>query len=163
MKLIASGVTKSAASTRSPSFSRSSSSTRITILPALRSAMMSVVGLTAMGGSHPSGARVLEFAQALGVARERIHFDVDLHARRERVESRRGERMRDQVHFELRAVHRIDRQAYAIHGNRAFARDVPGEFARRIDYQSAVIAGRVESHHRADAVDVAGNQMPVYA
>src|SRR5258706_4567891 len=46
MKLIASGVTKSAASTRSPSFSRSSSSTRITILPALISAIISVIGLT---------------------------------------------------------------------------------------------------------------------
>ena len=44
MKLIFSGVTNSAAKMRSPSFSRSSSSTRITILPALISAMISVVG-----------------------------------------------------------------------------------------------------------------------
>src|SRR5471032_2172033 len=43
MKLIASGVTKSAAMTRSPSFSRSSSSTRITIRPAFSSAMISGV------------------------------------------------------------------------------------------------------------------------
>ncbi len=47
-KLIFSGVTKSAANTRSPSFSRFSSSTRITIRPALRSAMISVVGLKVM-------------------------------------------------------------------------------------------------------------------
>src|SRR3990172_8279921 len=43
MKLIASGVTNSAASVRSPSFSRSSSSTRITILPARMSAMASSI------------------------------------------------------------------------------------------------------------------------
>ncbi len=49
MKLIASGVTQSAASTRSPSFSRSSSSTSTTIRPALRSAMMSVIGAMAHG------------------------------------------------------------------------------------------------------------------
>ena len=47
MKLIASGDTKSAASTRSPSFSRSSSSMRITMRPALSSAMMSWMGLRA--------------------------------------------------------------------------------------------------------------------
>ena len=41
MKLIASGVTHCAAMVRSPSFSRSSSSTRITILPALISSMAS--------------------------------------------------------------------------------------------------------------------------
>jgi len=54
-KLILSGVTNSAANTRSPSFSRSSSSTRTTILPARRSATMSATGLMAavslrMGG-----------------------------------------------------------------------------------------------------------------
>ena len=45
MKLTASGVTCSAASTRSPSFSRSSSSTSTTILPARMSAMISAGGL----------------------------------------------------------------------------------------------------------------------
>ena len=43
MKLMASGVTKSAASSRSPSFSRSSSSMRMTILPARKSARISAV------------------------------------------------------------------------------------------------------------------------
>src|SRR5450830_476539 len=43
MKLMASGVTKSVASTRSPSFSRSSSSTRITMRPARSSATISSV------------------------------------------------------------------------------------------------------------------------
>ena len=47
MKLMISGVTTSAATTRSPSFSRSSSSTRMTIRPALSSATISVTGLMA--------------------------------------------------------------------------------------------------------------------
>ena len=49
MKLMASGVTWSAASTRSPSFSRSSSSTRITMRPAASSATSSGTGEMGMG------------------------------------------------------------------------------------------------------------------
>src|SRR5581483_8753934 len=48
MKLIASGVTNSAAMTRSPSFSRCSSSTRITIRPDFSSAMISGIELRLM-------------------------------------------------------------------------------------------------------------------
>ena len=44
IKLIASAVTKSLARTKSPSFSRSSSSTKMTIFPAAMSAMMSCTG-----------------------------------------------------------------------------------------------------------------------
>ncbi|NWG40006.1 MAG: hypothetical protein HXY27_08615 [Hydrogenophilaceae bacterium] len=44
MKLMASGVTCSAAMTRSPSFSRSSSSTSTTMRPAFNSEMISVMG-----------------------------------------------------------------------------------------------------------------------
>ena len=49
MKLMAWSVTWSAASTRSPSFSRSSSSTKMTILPARMSATMSSTGEMATG------------------------------------------------------------------------------------------------------------------
>ena len=49
MKLMASGVTCSAASIRSPSFSRSSSSTRMTIRPARRSATISSTGAMRAG------------------------------------------------------------------------------------------------------------------
>ena len=45
IKLICAAVANSAAMTKSPSFSRFSSSTKITILPALISAMISVIGL----------------------------------------------------------------------------------------------------------------------
>src|SRR5688500_2371354 len=46
-KLIFSGVTKSAAKTRSPSFSRSSSSTSTTISPPRMATMISAIGLMA--------------------------------------------------------------------------------------------------------------------
>jgi hypothetical protein len=48
MKLIVSGVANSAAMRRSPSFSRSSSSTRTTMRPLFSSAMMSVTALIAV-------------------------------------------------------------------------------------------------------------------
>ena len=54
IKLIAAGVTKSLASTKSPSFSRSSSSTSTTIRPALSSAIISSV-LAILAGCVFSG------------------------------------------------------------------------------------------------------------
>src|SRR5688572_27982195 len=80
-KLTFSAVTKSAANTRSPSFSRSSSSTRMTMLPARMSPMISAIGLIAvlsrrMAGiicpaSPPDrgeGRRALRAAAAIGFA-----------------------------------------------------------------------------------------------
>src|SRR5437879_1906022 len=58
-KLIFSGVTKSAAKTRSPSFSRCSSSTRITISPARIAETMPVIGL--MAAASLRIARILCF------------------------------------------------------------------------------------------------------
>ena len=49
MKLMASGVTNWAAIVRSPSFSRSSSSTRMTILPARTSAMAPAMRSVSLG------------------------------------------------------------------------------------------------------------------
>src|SRR5438552_7896599 len=62
MKLTISGVTASAATTKSPSFSRSSSSTRMTMRPALMSAIISGIGLTAgadevLGSAPPTVRR----------------------------------------------------------------------------------------------------------
>ena len=55
MKLMASALTWSAASTKSPSFSRSSSSTKITMRPAFRSATMSAIGEIATGAIDVRG------------------------------------------------------------------------------------------------------------
>src|SRR5687767_13823376 len=56
MKLMAAGVTFSAAMVRSPSFSRSSSSHRMIIFPAWMSWIASSIVLNAMGDSHPPGS-----------------------------------------------------------------------------------------------------------
>src|SRR5207237_1612040 len=67
MKLTISGVMASAATTRSPSFSRCSSSTSIAIRPALSSAMIS--GIALMEGecrAEPDEARALSMACSFG-------------------------------------------------------------------------------------------------
>src|ERR1700736_2638865 len=67
MKLTISGVTTSAATTRSPSFSRCSSSTSIAIRPALSSAMISGIGLMeGEAGADPDEARTLSMACSFG-------------------------------------------------------------------------------------------------
>src|SRR3954463_1726613 len=67
-KLILSAETKSAANTRSPSFSRSSSSTSTTIRPARICAMISVMGLIAVASRRISPFYVLLLCFALGGA-----------------------------------------------------------------------------------------------
>src|ERR1700730_16861026 len=125
MKLIASGVTNSAARTRSPSFSRSSSSTRITILPAFSSAMISRVEASVMLG--PSSGKSAYFtprdagaspARAVrrpvgcrasfrrrhhpfDVARDQIDLQIDLGARHEMLQRRDFDGVRNQVDREL--------------------------------------------------------------
>src|SRR4029450_13474128 len=76
MKLIIAGVTLSAAQTRSPSFSRSSSSMTMTILPFRRSSMISgtVFSMTPPGGSGPG----VEQEERLGVLHGLPVVDQDL-------------------------------------------------------------------------------------
>src|SRR5580698_5260398 len=68
MKLIASGVTNSAASVRSPSFSRSSSSTTMTIRPALISATASI---TSANINPPSTTQLIRRIPSYGRRRKR--------------------------------------------------------------------------------------------
>src|SRR5688572_5370269 len=65
-KLIFSGLTNCAANTRSPSFSRSSSSTRITISPARMPAMISVIGLMAVASLRMARFYALLLGGSLG-------------------------------------------------------------------------------------------------
>src|SRR2546426_695501 len=67
-KLILSAETNSAPNTRSPSFSRSSSSTRITIRPARISATISVIGLMAAASRRIARFYFLLLGFALGAA-----------------------------------------------------------------------------------------------
>src|SRR5688500_6548900 len=150
MKFTASGVTNCAAIVRSPSFSRSSSSTRMTILPARMSAMapftrsrslgsMLITGGD-MGTLHVSGflerieegnIAILFFFRSAAVrqetsdiTREEIHLEVHLRARPERVERRLHLRVRDQHDIESGAMHVVHREADASDADRAFRRDV---------------------------------------
>src|SRR5438874_12558368 len=105
MKLMCSGVTSSAATTRSPSFSRSSSSTTITNLPAAKSEIAS--------GTVASPMRYLMLlAEVAGhVAGHDVRFEVDHAAGALALRDRDPAGVRDQGHLEG-AV----RRAYRGHG-----------------------------------------------
>src|SRR5260370_34342802 len=113
MKLMCSGVTSSAATTRSPSFSRSSSSTTITNLPAAKSEIAS--------GTVASPIRYLILlAQVAGhVARHHVRLDVDHAAGAIVSRDRDFERVRDECHLEgaRRLVHRGHGTADAVDGD----------------------------------------------
>src|SRR5690348_2976189 len=120
MKLTSSARTLSAAMIRSPSFSRSSSSSITTMRPAAISSSSS--GMVAKAMSLLPGCE-----QSLDVARR--HVDFEIHAIADSAIAERGllERVRDQVHAEAHTFHRVDRQADAIHAHRTLGRDVAGE------------------------------------
>ena len=78
-KLIFSGVTKSAAKTRSPSFSRSSSSTSTTMSPPRIAAMISVIGLMAVVSLRMPGILSLFYSAvwaSCAPVRSRIRADL---------------------------------------------------------------------------------------
>src|SRR5690348_744391 len=120
MKLTSSARTLSAAMIRSPSFSRSSSSSITTMRPAAISSSSS--GMVAKAMSLLPGCE-----QSLDVARQQVDFEI--HAIADPAIAERGllDRMRNQVHAETRTIRRIDRQADAVHAHRALGRDVASE------------------------------------
>src|SRR5216110_2568024 len=106
MKLTASGVILSAAMTRSPSFSRSSSSTTTRMRPCRISSIAS--SMVAKPLIMPPSPR----ATAARTCRSRP-------SRRQPAERRDRQRVRDQHHLEGGLVERRHRQAHAVHGHRA--------------------------------------------
>src|SRR5690606_6357667 len=75
MKLMASGVTNSAAMTRSPSFSRSSSSTRMTMRPARSSAMISATeAMPKDSGAEPGAMEASGADMGSADRRENVDF-----------------------------------------------------------------------------------------
>src|SRR3990167_9282124 len=146
MKLMCSAVTHSEAMMMSPSFSRSSSSIRMTILPARMSSISSAAVFRAMRaisliqvavfgkktGGQARGGRFSGFVteqQALQVTREQIHFEVDLTTRAVVEHDGFGQGVRHDGQLKFGAVDRIDGQARAVDGDRAFVGDVLGQFA----------------------------------
>src|SRR5438067_546527 len=123
MKLMVSGVAICAGMTRSPSFSRSSSSTRMNMRPLRASSMISSIGeMTSMKLMARSSCGGEVLAEGAGdVAREEVDLEIDPVARAKRAEAGRLPRMgyhigpeartprgavRDLVHGERDAVER---------------------------------------------------------
>src|SRR5690349_21419659 len=157
MKLMCSGVTSSAATTRSPSFSRSSSSTTITNLPAAKSEIAS--------GTVASPMRYLILlAQVAGhVARHDIRLEIDHAAGAIGPCDRDLERVRDERNLEGagRLVYRSHGEADAVHGDRTLegheSSDRGGELEGGL---LAGCSGRNRLDHR-DRIHVALNQVAV--
>src|SRR5579862_355584 len=170
MKLMASGVTKSAASTRSPSFSRSSASARTTMRPWRSSSTKSWVVSRVMESSSGKTSilpacrgRSAFVEQALHVAGQHVHFEVHWRAGREVAQRRHGPRVGNDVHLEGGALDRIHGKAHAVHRDRAFLRDVLRERRRHLDRQAHAPAQVLESQHAAHAIHVTRHEMPVDA
>src|SRR5713226_9358092 len=117
--------------------------------------------IPAFAGMTVELCRSFPAQQALGVARERVHFQIDTVADAQMPQSGLGQRVRNEVHLEFSAPYRVHREAYSVHGDRALARDVAGKVRRRADAKQAVFAHRFEAHDLPDAVDVAENEVAV--
>src|SRR5512140_1934092 len=129
MKLIASGVTNSAARVRSPSFSRSSSSTRMTIFPSRMSAMTS--SIVESGIPSPPFSRIPVILQEIqrdtapvpfealeDVLPDDVGFDVDPLPCPHDPKGRSFEGDRDEGQSESVPTGGADRQADAVDGHR---------------------------------------------
>jgi hypothetical protein len=77
MKLMISGMTNSAAISRSPSFSRSASSTSTTIRPARTSVMISVMGLTPVSGLELMSDIKIDRIYMINKIKAKLVFDFD--------------------------------------------------------------------------------------
>src|SRR5512141_3442473 len=129
MKLIASGVTNSAARVRSPSFSRSSSSTRMTILPSRMSAM--AFSTFESGIPSPPFSRIPVIFQKIqrdaapaplealeDVFPDDVGFEVDPLPCPRDAKGRSFEGDRDDGQFESVPADGADREADAVDGHR---------------------------------------------
>src|SRR3990172_5135016 len=165
MKLIASGVANWAAIVRSPSFSRSGSSTTTTNLPFLVSSSASSIvanGETswtewARAGIAPmvrmSGLETAQ-EQLLDVLREHVNLEVHGFAGSEAAERRRGERVRDEGDRERGLREPSDRQAHALDCDRALLDAVAQDLGRRLDLEPHAVAFGRKRADRADPVHV---------
>src|SRR5271166_6336712 len=161
MKLIASGVANCAASVRSPSFSRSSSSQTTTILPSrISSIACSIVanGVVEEGLLMRSPSDSAH--QPLDVLGEDVDLDVHDRALADLAEVRALERLGDQRHREAVLVQGADGQADAVDGDGPLLDEVAGERRVCLDLEhprEALAAHRADA---AGAVDVALDDVP---
>src|SRR5437773_955142 len=103
--------------------------------------------------------RLFATEQALGVACERVDFQVDAVARPKTLERGHGEGVRNQVDLEFGAAHRVHRQAHAVHRDRALARDVAREPTRRAYPKKAIRPRLPQPRDLADPVHMPRDEM----
>src|SRR5439155_8225569 len=147
MKATASGVTVSAAIVRSPSFSRSSSSTTMTIRPRRISSTASSIVVNGGSGDTTRGSGVtrrrfwvaislksrsaaIAFGDALHVFGDDVDLDVHRISWPQRAERGPLGGVRDERDLEERLPEARDRQAHAIDGDEALHDDVALEALR---------------------------------
>src|SRR5438128_186830 len=158
MKLIASGVANCAATTRSPSFSRSGASTTTTKRPWR---MSSIASSTVANGVTSRRTLMWEIVarspgeQALDVLREDVGLEVHGRAGTQLGERGRGERVRDERDLEAPLVDGGNGQRDTLDGDRALLDAVAEELGRRLDAQADAPALGICGGHAADAVHVA--------
>src|ERR1700694_5811005 len=167
MKLMASGVTFPAAITRSPSFSRSSSSVRITIFPLRISARAFSTSPMLSSGFRREGMGVLRFrdkarpaqgllkgAQIRGFAKavkaghvlaNHVGFQVDPRAHRLSSQGGAPLGLRNEGHRESMGAKLVYRQADPVHCDRAL-----------LDEQGCELWGEGEIDHHRPALGTAG-------
>src|SRR3954447_18386301 len=174
MKLIASGVTNCAAIVRSPSFSRSSSSTTTTNRPARISSIASSTlaktvldASTLIAASYRGAGDLLTVRQArrnrpLDVLREDVHLEVDPLARDEPVERRLGDRVRDQRDPEGILVELRDRERDALDRNRPLLDAVAEDLGPRLDDHPKALTLGLDRLNPPDAVDVPLHDVPAH-
>src|SRR6056297_3946436 len=108
MKLISAGRTMLAAMIRSPSFSRSSSSSMTTMRPWRMSSRIVSIASNCMAYS---GSRLPLVQQAFEVAGDQVDLQVDRVSRTESPQRRDLQRVRDQVELEDGSLDTVHRQA----------------------------------------------------
>src|ERR1700712_85168 len=154
MKLTSSGRTQSAAMSRSPSFSRSSSSIITTILPRFRSSRISSIVLSsAMGTLGLAGGE-----EPIQVAGDLIDLDINAVAIVQIAQGRHLTRMRNDIHIEACACDLVHSQADSVDTDRPLGRGEARELDRQLEVQApgtCIFGARYQSGH---AVDVPAHQ-----
>src|SRR5664279_4594928 len=155
MKLIASGVTRSAAMVRSPSFSRSWSSTTMTILPARISSMAWATEMLGLAVMDP-------FDDTSDLLGYHVGLQIDMVRGAKLAEQGDTEGVRNEQNFERRNVDLVHGQAYAVDGDRAFAEEVRRDLGRGGDTQREGVALLARAFHAAGSVDVSADHMSAH-
>ena len=96
---------------------------------------------------------------ALDIACDEVDFEVDPRAGRQALQRGDFQGMRNQVDPEIRRFHPIHGKAHAVDGDRALARDVLRQLARRPDHEFPAFTVLPEADDLADTVDVPSHQM----